>query len=1170
MRRYLQQFHHKNRRGLIAALVFSCIRPRLSKNIIKRYSVIAVLAVLVFTIIMSSVINFIIPSTANASTPTFKYTNSNYTEITGPTIGTGEYGYTSTYYQSGDLYIATLNPADPITGCTEAIIKVSYPGASSGYGYEAGDCSQNEEPNGSTYSIQGGGTRDQSESSSTGNSASGPPTTQTEYAQENICNNLLGQTTAQTSLSDSQASTYCVKGALAALTKNAKAYPTSPKCDGSVICDAYLVKQGYCYTLYPSNTNSEADFCQIGYDTAYNNRSYLDTLPVTQTASQAAAAAKLASQTDTASQACSPNIPGAANSNQLLQDCEAGYIGGLNGESESKACSGLSGIDLQFCQQGYGYEQAANTPSSPSGSGLGTSCNFGISTSSGFSGFLNSILSDVNPLNWLLCGIIAGASSIVKGLDGVITSWLTIGTNGSTSTDNPGTIFSYNGGQCGQYTSDGSSTCDDYHSAWSAFEELALGLLAILALMIIIAQALGMELLDAYTIRKMLPRVVTGAIILTISWPLMRFFVLLSNDLGYGVGNLLWAPFSNLKDTINTGGILQSLIGAVALLTLGWFGLLSFLGTAALAVLVAFLTLVFRQIAVILLIIFSPIAILCYALPNTQRIFRFWWESFSKMLLMFPMIVAFITVGHIFSALASQNQGSGVDQLIAVIAYFAPYFTIPFTFRFSGSIMSGVGNYVNSRAEPARGALRNFRTNRAKHNLEKLASGERFNEDVTTLGYDKFAKRFNALSKGTANLKNAGFNPARMRSRMQNAAAQRDLLLAQEGLEKNPEAKLMTDDLYEAMMPTMESHIGSGIRGGENDAAVRAFLKDRFKDDETVTDRDIEQGVATVRSFRRSMGNHRAASLAAVIGNSRTGTGFQASSGGGGAMNEAIIHAAGPNDRWLMDQTLIAARAGMSQERRVDVSGGSFTKHENLLLKQARRGVTRAEATEQLSRNGREGQSAGAIMSARRQAVEAIVPQMRVELHEMLETPHLNPDGSVKTDEQKVREAVQQLAVLSSSHDVAAQVAPENGQLLADTVMREQINVGSLDPAVRAALQPVLTVSETVVKRDAAGNPIQARDAAGNPAVDPKDPTKPVYETETVGGHTRSTISAFELMNAVRNNPILGPTFQEMHKEYYTTGLAEAAAAQQQQAAAAAGGVPPGGPPPIPGVPAGP
>ena len=89
------------------------------------------------------------------------------------------------------------------------------------------------------------------------------------------------------------------------------------------------------------------------------------------------------------------------------------------------------------------------------------------------------------------------------------------------------------------------------------------------AMFVLISQALGMEILDAYTIRKILPRILVAAIGLTLSWTLMRFFVQFTDDLGFGIRNLIEFPFRNLSGQPNlsilNGDVAAPLAGLVSL-----------------------------------------------------------------------------------------------------------------------------------------------------------------------------------------------------------------------------------------------------------------------------------------------------------------------------------------------------------------------------------------------------------------------------------------------------------------------------------------------------------------------------------------------------------------------------------------------------------------------------
>ena len=82
-----------------------------------------------------------------------------------------------------------------------------------------------------------------------------------------------------------------------------------------------------------------------------------------------------------------------------------------------------------------------------------------------------------------------------------------------------------------------------FKAAWNSFRLLALGIIVIAGLLMIISQALGFELFDAYTIKKTLPRILVAGIGITLSWQLLAFFVTFSNALGIGVRALIYSPF---------------------------------------------------------------------------------------------------------------------------------------------------------------------------------------------------------------------------------------------------------------------------------------------------------------------------------------------------------------------------------------------------------------------------------------------------------------------------------------------------------------------------------------------------------------------------------------------------------------------------------------------------
>ncbi|MFI5271173.1 MAG: hypothetical protein ACHQT9_03970 [Candidatus Saccharimonadales bacterium] len=733
---------------------------------------------ILFSLFVSSFFGFFENNASNkvSADSTFQYTNAQYSAITGPSVASSGAGVTLTYTkQSGNVYVASFGGADQWSGCTTGIIKVTSYGAGSGYAYQSGGsgCTDNGK-SGQTIAIQGGSTK--AGSTMTGSWIDFSHISASDgnvYYDAKIDNNLH----------------YDIQGGSGCSTQN---YIDGFPAQGSNYKNATATAKIHIFaapgngnnncieTPMPIKLSPNSDPASFNYTFVWADQGTIATSDQTALIFTLSGQGKpyLATSGRSYDSKCQSQITGApgwpyngtliirnSSSSNPLSTGFQNSISSATLKSDGQGCYVSKGIGIQIGDPLVNGKKASDLPAGTSTLGSGTNgangSVSGIGCDLGINGLdWNSIINIFNPLNWLMCGLIQGATSITAQLDQAIQSWLVLGTGGQTNTDNPDFIFFNTNGQCNAgaqvtTTTGPESSCNAYETAWGFFEGLALALLAIAALFIIISQALGLEILDAYTIRKMLPRVVIGAILVTISWPLMKFLVTLSNDLGYGITFILNHSFGNVKDTIDTHSILTTLGLAIGGLALGFFGLLSFVATAALSVIVAFVAIVFRQIVVIFLIIISPVAIVLYALPNTQRYSRMWWDNLIKLLLMFPMIVGIITMGHIFSALTSQmaqhippgqTVQAGTLNIIALIAYFAPYFAIPFTFRFAGGIMSAVGGAINSRADGARGALSKYRSNQLGQNSARLKAGTRF-EDKPYLP-TRLTRGLNTASRG--------------------------------------------------------------------------------------------------------------------------------------------------------------------------------------------------------------------------------------------------------------------------------------------------------------------------------------------------------------------------------------------------------------------------------------
>lgn len=338
-----------------------------------------------------------------------------------------------------------------------------------------------------------------------------------------------------------------------------------------------------------------------------------------------------------------------------------------------------------------------------------------------------------NPLTWLVCPMIAAANKAVNVFDGQISCLLQVDLNdvfGSSANNSKNNPYAAACNPSGDASANGKSSSDAYYAAWNTFRTFALALMVIAGLVMVISQAAGFELLDAYTVRKVLPRLLIAGIGITLSWQIMQFLIEITNAVGFGIRDIIYFPFKSFGST-TISGTGTSLIAAAfvggGFAFLGLAGLATFALTALLGVLVAFITLVLRKLIIIFLLMLAPLAIACYILPNTQKFWKMWWDTLSKALLVFPIIAAMIAVGHVF-AVTSYGSGNGgpTSQIIAFIAYFLPYFMIPTAVKMSGGAVGAIAGMVNNRAQGGFGALRKRRsaiTQERTHNAVARAKG---------------------------------------------------------------------------------------------------------------------------------------------------------------------------------------------------------------------------------------------------------------------------------------------------------------------------------------------------------------------------------------------------------------------------------------------------------------
>ncbi len=283
---------------------------------------------------------------------------------------------------------------------------------------------------------------------------------------------------------------------------------------------------------------------------------------------------------------------------------------------------------------------------------------------------------------------------------------------------------------------------------------------------------------SAYTIKKILPRLLIAAVAIQLSWWLCTEAIRATNVIAAGVEGLIYAPFGGLTGRLNINSLLvsggaasagaavtsyavitASLAAAVYAGPVTVVGLLALAGTALLGALIALFLLVLRRLVILFLVLTAPIAIAAWILPGTQKIWKLWWESFTKLLLVYPMILGIIAVGKVAAYVASKSMNSFLGFFIVIICYFGPLFLIPALLKLSGAAFATITGAVNNRGKGAFDRLRNVRANESKKNWGNTKSGQRFKgSNRFTSGLNQIGAHAGAGFSGKFGLGKGGAN----------------------------------------------------------------------------------------------------------------------------------------------------------------------------------------------------------------------------------------------------------------------------------------------------------------------------------------------------------------------------------------------------------------------------
>lgn len=272
-------------------------------------------------------------------------------------------------------------------------------------------------------------------------------------------------------------------------------------------------------------------------------------------------------------------------------------------------------------------------------------------------------------------------------------------------------------------------TTDGVRSGWSQFRDFANILFAIVFVIVILSQITGIGISN-YNVKKILPRLIVVVVLVNASFILCQLAVDVSNLVGYGVRNLFdgfaqtaanaagGVPFDFMTVA---GGVVGSAftagaaatVTAVFAITIPWELWLFPIIIAVIGCLVSIffflIILGIRQAGVIVLIALAPIAIVCYALPNTKTFFDKWSKMFSGLLLVYPICGVLMGGGQFASTLllivGHEGDVGAFFTIVAMLVSVVPFFLIPAVLRNSMTAMGNLGAKVSQFGKGISGGI---------------------------------------------------------------------------------------------------------------------------------------------------------------------------------------------------------------------------------------------------------------------------------------------------------------------------------------------------------------------------------------------------------------------------------------------------------------------------------
>ncbi len=308
--------------------------------------------------------------------------------------------------------------------------------------------------------------------------------------------------------------------------------------------------------------------------------------------------------------------------------------------------------------------------------------------------------SQVGGLGWLICPVMAFLSKGIDTIYGVIEDFLILEPI-SMESNSP------------------------IYTVWLYARNITNIVFIIFLMIIIYSQVTGLGL-NNYGIKKTLPRLIIAAILVNLSFIICVAAVDLSNIIGKSLHDFLGGvaenalasgavsadvsvDFYSVFTTIAAGGVIGALAVGLAGGPLGLLlALIPVILSGIIAVIIGLVTISLRQAVIILLVAIAPLAFVAYLLPNTEKWFKKWTNTFAQMLFFYPMFSLLFGASKLASWIFISSANSMLGIILGLAVQVLPLILALSLMKMAGTILGGISNGLSRLGNKANAGIRGF------------------------------------------------------------------------------------------------------------------------------------------------------------------------------------------------------------------------------------------------------------------------------------------------------------------------------------------------------------------------------------------------------------------------------------------------------------------------------